>query len=148
MATRTKTFEYTVALRREQGRVAVLESGDRPAVVTAPPGDFQEGDDARWSPEHLFLASLESCTMLSYLSHAEHNGVEVRDYTAEIEGTVMRRVEDGRYAFVFVRHRPRVVVAAGQREAARALVGKAERDCFISASTTAELQVDWDVVEE
>ena len=37
-----------------------------------------------------------------------------RHYSSEIEGTLMRRAEDGRYAFVFVRHRPRVVVARGQ----------------------------------
>jgi organic hydroperoxide reductase OsmC/OhrA len=60
----------------------------------------------------------------------------------------MRREEDGRYAFVFVRHRPRAVVARGQRDAARALLGKAERDCFVSASTTAEIVVDWEIVEE
>ena len=35
----------------------------------------------------------------------------------------------------------------GQRDAARAIVGKAERDCFISASTNAELQVDWEIRE-
>ena len=68
-------------------------------------------------------------------------------YASRIEGTVMRRAEDGRYAFVLVRHRPRVVVPPGQRDAARAIVGKAERDCFISASTNAEIQVDWEIVE-
>ena len=30
---------------------------------------------------------------------------------------------------------------------ARELIGKAERDCFISASTTAEIQNDWDILE-
>jgi hypothetical protein len=27
------------------------------------------------------------------------------------------------------------------------LIGKAERDCFISASTTAEVQNDWEISE-
>jgi organic hydroperoxide reductase OsmC/OhrA len=146
--TQTKTFQYTVSLDRSRGREGSVVAGDRPAIQTAPPGDFPAGNDERWSPEHLFLGSLETCTMLSFLAHAEHNGVPVRGYTAQIEGTVMRRAEDGRYAFVLIRHRPRVVVPAGQRDAARAIVGKAERDCFISASTNAEIQVDWDIVEE
>jgi organic hydroperoxide reductase OsmC/OhrA len=146
--TQTKTFQYTVSLERSRGREGRVVAGDRPAIQTAPPGDFPAGDDARWSPEHLFLGSLETCTMLSFLAHAEHNGVPVRGYSSQIEGTVMRRAEDGRYAFVLIRHRPRVVVPPGQRDAARAIVGKAERDCFISASTNAEIQVDWDIVEE
>lgn len=106
------------------------------------------GEQARWSPEHLFLSSLASCTMISYLAHAEHKGVEVIDYSSEIGGTVMRRVEDGRYAFVHVHQRPKVVVAAGQADQARELIGKAERDCFISASTSAEVQNDWDISEQ
>jgi organic hydroperoxide reductase OsmC/OhrA len=146
--TQTKTFQYTVSLERNRGREGRVVAGDRPEIQTAPPADFPAGDDSRWSPEHLFLGSLETCTMLSFLAHAEHNGVPVRGYSSEIEGTVMRRSEDGRYAFVLIRHRPRVVVPAGQRDAARAIVGKAERDCFISASTNAEIQVDWDIVEE
>ena len=85
--------------------------------------------------------------MLSFLAHADHAGVPVVAYTCEIEGTVMRRAEDGRYAFVYVRQRPRVTVPRRHRQDARALVGKAERDCFVSASTTAELQVDWDILE-
>jgi len=146
--TQTKTFQYTVSLDRARGREGRVSAGERPSIHTAPPGDFPAGDDTRWSPEHLYLGSLQTCTMLSFLAHAEHNGVPVRGYTAQIEGTVMRRAEDGRYAFVLIRHKPRVVVPVGQRDAARAIVGKAERDCFISASTNAEIQVDWDIVEE
>ena len=74
-------------------------------------------------------------------------GVEVTGYSAAIGGTVMRRIEDGRYAFVHVHQRPSVTVAAGQAERARELIGKAERDCFISASTTAEVQNDWEIAE-
>ena len=36
-------------------------------------------------------------------------------------------------------------MAAGQAEAARGLTGKAERDCFISASTTATVGTDWQI---
>jgi organic hydroperoxide reductase OsmC/OhrA len=143
-----KTFEYTVSLSRERGRLGQLAAGERTTILTAPPEDFPAGDERRWSPEHLFLGALQSCTMLSFLAHAEHNGLPVRDYDSEIEGTVMRRAEDGRYAFVFIRHKPTVTVPPGQRDAARAIIGKAERDCFVSASINAEIQVDWEIKEE
>jgi hypothetical protein len=38
-------------------------------------------------------------------------------------------------------------VAAGQADLARGLTAKAERDCFISASTTAEISTDWRIIE-
>ena len=41
-------------------------------------------------------------------------------YWQQIGGTVMRRVEDGRYAFVHIHQRPRVTVAAGLSEGPRA----------------------------
>lgn len=147
MPAQTKTFTYTVSLSRERDRDATVRAGDRPPIPVAPPEDFPAGDGRRWSPEHLFLGSLQSCTMHAFLSHAEHNGVSVQGYESQAEGTIMRRAEDGRYAFVFVRQRPVVTVRRGQRDAARAIVGKAERDCFISASTNAELQVDWEIRE-
>jgi organic hydroperoxide reductase OsmC/OhrA len=142
-----KSFQYDVAVAWDGRRASSLSTAGRPTIQSGPPTDFPMGEDDRWSPEHLFLGSLASCTMISFLAHAEHKGVDVIDYASEIGGTVMRRVEDGRYAFVHVHQRPRVVVAAGQAEQARELIGKAERDCFISASTTAEIQNDWEITE-
>jgi organic hydroperoxide reductase OsmC/OhrA len=143
----SKQFQYEVDVAWDGRRASTLSSGDLPAILSGPPSDFPMGEDDRWSPEQLFLAGLASCTMISFLAHAEHKGVEVTGYSASIGGTVMRRVEDGRYAFVHVHQRPSVTVAAGQAERARELIGKAERDCFISASTTAEVQNDWEIAE-
>lgn len=142
-----KSFQYDVAVAWDGRRASTLSADGRPRILSGPPADFPMGEEDRWSPEHLFLGSLASCTMISFLAHAEHKGIDVVDYASEIGGTVMRRVEDGRYAFVHVHQRPRVVVAAGQAERARELIGKAERDCFISASTSAEIQNDWEISE-
>ena len=143
-----KSFQYDVGVTWDGRRASSLSAAGRPTILSGPPSDFPMGDEDRWSPEHLFLGSLASCTMISFLAHAEHKGLEVIEYSSEIGGTVMRRVEDGRYAFVHVHQRPRVVVAAGQAARATELIGKAERDCFISASTTAEVQNDWDITEQ
>jgi len=143
----SKQFSYEVDVSWAGGRSSTLTTEGRTEIISGPPADFPLGDASRWSPEQLFLASLASCTMISFLAHADHRGVDVRGYSARIDGTVMRRVEDGRYAFVHVHQRPEVVVAPGQGDRARELIGKAERDCFISASTTAEIQNDWEIEE-
>jgi hypothetical protein len=38
-------------------------------------------------------------------------------------------------------------MAPGQAAAARGLTGKAERDCFVTASTTAHVTNDWRIIE-
>ncbi len=147
MSTRAKSFGYDLDLTWDGERRSTLSAGGRPAIAGAPPEEFPHGDPSRWSPEHLYLASIASCTMISFLAHAEHHDLEVRSFRAGASGTVTRRAEDGRYAFVEVRLRPEVQMAPGHAEAARGLTGKAERDCFISASTSADVRTDWSITE-
>lgn len=142
-----RTFTYDVALVWEDGRTSRVTAGARPAIGVAPPEDFPFGDPTAWSPEHLFLASLTSCTLLAFLAHAANAELDVHSYTADVTGTIGRRKADGRYAFVAIELAPRVVVGAGQTAGAEAITPKAERDCFISAGTTAELSVRWDISE-
>jgi organic hydroperoxide reductase OsmC/OhrA len=143
----SRTFTYDVALAWDGGRASTVTAGERPAIHVAPPEDFPYGDAAAWSPEHLFLGSLSSCTLLAFLAHAANGEIDVESYTAEVSGTITRRKSDGRYAFVEVVLSPRVVVGAGQAEAARELTSKAERDSYISAGTTADIDVRWEITE-
>jgi organic hydroperoxide reductase OsmC/OhrA len=147
MATRSKVFTYQAELHWQGGRAATVASGDRPPLPVAPPEDFPDGRADRWSPEHLFLGSLQSCTMLSFLAHCEHADLEVLEYSAGATGAIERRPEDHRYAFTHIDVVVQVRMAAGQAAAARGLTGKAERDCFVTASTTADVTNDWRIIE-
>jgi organic hydroperoxide reductase OsmC/OhrA len=147
MALQSKIFRYDAELEWSGGRTGVSSAGSRPPLPAAPPADFPGGDDAAWSPEHLYLAALQSCTLLSFLAHCAHNGVEVVGYRAHTAGELSRREDDHRYAFTSVRMTVLCTVAGGHAAAARDLTAKAERDCFVSASTTAAVEVDWRIVE-
>src|SRR3954452_5444931 len=139
----SRTFTYDVALTFEGGRASRATAGARPAIGVAPPEDFEFGDATAWSPEHLFLASLSSCTMLAFLAHAANAEIDVVSYTADVSGTITRRLSDGRYAFVEIRLEPHVVVGAGQVDDAEAITSKAERDCFSSPGTPADSVGSW-----
>jgi organic hydroperoxide reductase OsmC/OhrA len=147
MTFESKTFTYHADLLWQGGRLARAAAGDRPPVIVGPPRDFPGGDAGHWSPEHLFLASLQSCTMLSFLAHCSHNDVEVTAYGSEADGEIARREDDQRYAFRKLTMVVTTVVAAGQADLARGLTAKAERDCFISASTRAEVETRWQISE-
>jgi organic hydroperoxide reductase OsmC/OhrA len=143
----TKVFSYRAELAWQGGRISAATAEGRPELVISPPADFPGGTGHSWSPEHLFLASLQSCTMLSFLAHCAHNGIELVSYRSTGEGNLARRESDRRYAFQSVALVVMARVAGGHVQAARGLTAKAERDCFISASTTAEVRTDWRIIE-
>jgi organic hydroperoxide reductase OsmC/OhrA len=147
MPPESKTFRYDTELIWRGARSCEVAAGDRPPVVVVPPGDFPGGEDGDWSPEHLFLASLQSCTMLSFLAHCAHNGVEVVSYRSQASGDLSRREEDRRYAFQRIALIINVVVAGGHAPLAQSLTDKAHRDCFITASTTADVEAAWRISE-
>jgi uncharacterized OsmC-like protein len=96
-----------------------------------------------WSPEHLVLAGLLDCSLTSLRYHARREGVTVTA-KGEASGTVTRREQDGRFAFVDVEARFDVRFEPDPADQ-RALLEKAERDCFVGASLTARPRYVWNV---
>jgi organic hydroperoxide reductase OsmC/OhrA len=146
MALDARIFTYEAELEWRGGRRAEVTAGGRPALAVMPPPDFPSGDETSWSPEHLFLASIQSCTMLSFLAHCAHNGLELVTYRSSATASLARNA-DRRYAFQAVDMVVLVRMAGGHGAAARDLTPKAERDCFMSASTTADVRTDWRIIE-
>ena len=96
-----------------------------------------------WTPEHLVLAGLLDCSLTSLRHHARKEGVEVTG-AGEATGTVTRREEDGRFAFVDIEARLDVRFDPAPRDR-DALLRLAERDCFVGASLTATPRYVWTV---
>ena len=125
---RARVFEYEVAY-------------DGAAVATAKETALEVPES--WSPEHLVLAALLDCSLTSLRHHARKEGVVVTG-RGEASGTVTRREEDGRFAFVEVEARLAVRFAPSPADP-DALLEKAERDCFVGASLTSPPRYVWDV---
>jgi organic hydroperoxide reductase OsmC/OhrA len=135
VAVTAKRFEYAVSVDRE--RTARSEAGGA-AIAT----------DEAWSAEHLLLAGLCRCTLTSLDYHARRADIRVTA-DARAHGVVTKREEDGRYAFVDVGVELDAVLDPPLAGAElRALLGKAERDCFVGASLTAPPRYRWTVEGE
>jgi uncharacterized OsmC-like protein len=96
-----------------------------------------------WSPEHLVLAGLLDCLLTSLRYHARRDGIEVTA-SGEASGTVTRRAEDGRFAFVDIEARFDARFDPEPADRA-ALLELAERDCFVGASLTPKPRYVWNV---
>lgn len=124
----TGTTSYT-----GYGRDHIISAEGRPKIRgTADPG-FR-GEDNRWNPEQLFVASLSQCHMLWFLHLCSQNGVVVLEYVDRPLGTMVTR-PDGAGEFTDVLLRPAVVVGAGdQVDRAQSLHARANQMCFIARS--------------
>jgi organic hydroperoxide reductase OsmC/OhrA len=105
----------------------------KPTVLASSDPSFR-GDQSRYNPEDLLVASLSACHMLSYLHLCAVSGIVVTDYQDEAKGTMVE-TEGGGGHFTQVTLRPAVKVSPGSdTDLALQLHEKAHHLCFIASS--------------
>lgn len=135
---------YEVALTGGPAGYAALSAPGLPELKAAPPLDFDGPGDA-WSPEHLLLASVEACFLLTLRVVAKASKVEFLAVELRGEGTVDRK--DGALRFTEIVLRPRVTLGPGtDAERARVVLEKSERACLVSASLSTPIRLDPELV--
>nr|WP_198999607.1 OsmC family protein [Flavobacterium sp. ASV13] len=93
-----------------------------------------KGDPELYNPEDLFLSSLVSCHMMSYLYVCSQSRIEVLEYSDNAEATLEVN-PDGSGRFVEVKLYPKVRISnPDQIELALELHFKANQLCFIANS--------------
>ena len=118
--------------------------GGRPPIAMSAPPQYH-GDPGRLSPEELFVASVASCQLLTYLALAARAGVAVARYEDAPVGTLA--MADRRMRMTEVLLRPRITLARGTDPAkARSLVDAAHDACFVANSTTATVRIEPEIV--
>jgi uncharacterized OsmC-like protein len=133
VSVRPRSFSYEVSL-------------DPDWVVTSSRGGTAIAhEEEEWTPEHLVLAGLVRCVLTSFRYHARRAGLDPLT-SAGAAGSVTRREEDGRFAFVEIRVDVDVrLEPAPALDELRSLVAKGERDCFVGASLTVKPDYHWTV---
>lgn len=66
-----KIFHYNTQLRWSGERRGDLSSEGKPGLEIAAPPEFK-GHPGLWTPEDLFVAAVEICTMTTFLAFASH----------------------------------------------------------------------------
>jgi organic hydroperoxide reductase OsmC/OhrA len=134
-----KVFKYRAEVRWASGRRGEATAEGRPPLAVSSPPEFK-GEPGMWTPEELFLASLNACTLQTFLAYAHHKGLAFSSYACSAEGTLSS--VEGKYRFTEITLRPILTVAStADTERARQILGDAHRDCFISNSITATVNL-------
>jgi organic hydroperoxide reductase OsmC/OhrA len=133
---------YTVRLPGGPTGYASATVDGMPALRTAPPTEFDGPGDA-WSPEHLLLASVETCFLFTFRAAARAARVEFTACDVTAEGTVDRDSPAIKFTEILLRVRLGLP-PDGDRDRARRAIEKAERACLVSASLATPVRLELD----
>ena len=103
------------------------------SVEVATPPEFPGGMEGIWSPEHLFVASVNSCLMTTFLAIAENSRLDFASFSSNAVGT-LENVND---TFMISEITLNPVVAITDESAmdrTKRILEKAEAACLISNS--------------
>jgi len=134
-----KVFRYASELRWKSGRRGIVCSSGKPDLEVSSPPEFK-GEAGLWTPEDMFVASINVCTLLTFSAFAQHEGLEFVSYESAAEGTL--EAVEGKYRFTEVTLRPHLVLKAQEHvERERKILEDAHAHCFISNSTSASIKL-------
>jgi organic hydroperoxide reductase OsmC/OhrA len=132
---------FATELRWKSGKQADLNARDNPSLRVATPPDF--GGPARtWCPEELFVGSIESCLMSTFLYFVQRFDMSLAAYSSSSRGVLNKTAQGLRFARVEVR----IDVAWEDDESLRKAVSlhlreKLEKYCPISASLNCPVSI-------
>jgi len=134
------TYSYDTALQWGERRRGLLRSAGLPALAVCTPPEFN-GEAGFWTPEHLFVASAESCLMATFLGIAENSKLPVASYRSTATGR-LEKIEGAGLRFTEITLRPIVELEAeADRERAERVMAKAHKGCLIANSMAVAMYV-------
>ena len=145
MEVKPKVYTYRTGVRWTEQRKGILTAAGKPDLQVATPPEFK-GHEGIWSPEDLFVASVNICTMSTFLAFADRAAYKFHAYESEAEGRL--ELLDGKFQFTCVTLRPRLtLVPGGDPDKAKELLEKAEASCLISNSIKARVMLEPTIIE-
>lgn len=140
MSVRAKNYRYVTSVRWTGEKKGALAAAGKPPVEVATPPEFK-GHEGIWSPEDLYVASVNVCIMSTFLAFAGRASLDFLEYESEAEGLL--EFVDGRFLFTKIVVRPRIALRSAQdRASAEEILHKAEKNCLVSNSIRTEVTLE------
>jgi organic hydroperoxide reductase OsmC/OhrA len=142
--TRHKTFTYRTETEWTHGRSGIVSSEGKPSINVTSPPEFK-GDTGAWTPEEMFIASVELCTMSTFLAFAARAGVPIVSYRSHSNG-VLEFVKQ-QYRFTRIVIFPTITVSGASREQeVLAVLRDAQQHCLVANSIDSIVEVNPTIV--
>jgi organic hydroperoxide reductase OsmC/OhrA len=142
-----KQFFFEVQLNWLAKKRGILHAHDvSGALHVATPPQFG-GEGKEWGPEHLFLGSVSSCFMTTYLVFAKKLDFSITHFECNAIGQI--ELIENKYKFTHINLYPKVYVAGESlREKAGLAMQKTQKYCLVANSVNAEVIYHGEVLTE
>ena len=133
-------YEYKTQLNWTGERKGTMSSDGKPDIFGACPPEFG-GHENIWTPEDMFVASVELCTMSTFLWLAGNQKLEIKSYKSEAIGKAS--MDDGKMKYVSLEVKPEVMVFKEEDIAmAKKVFGEIEKWCLITNSISTKVDIE------
>jgi len=140
------TYFYETAIEWKGEKSGILSGAGLPTVAAGAPPEYN-GREGDWSPEHLFVASLNTCYMLTFLAIAEFSKVSIVSFSSTAKGK-LEKVPSSTYQVTEIVVKPRVVIASANDLARMPrILEKTKENCFVSNSIKSAIKVEPEVYQ-
>jgi peroxiredoxin-like protein len=138
------SYSYSTEVEWTGQRAGDLRAPGLPSLQIDAPPEFK-GHDGAWTPEHLFVASVNSCFLTTFLAIAENSKLEFVSFKAGAKGK-LEKLDGQGFMMTEIVLRPRLVTR-NARDAERAfrILEKAEKHCLISNSVKTKIRLEPEV---
>ncbi|RZJ35630.1 MAG: OsmC family peroxiredoxin [Flavobacterium sp.] len=136
-----RKYEYEVQLEWKQERRGILSSLVLESEIeVATPPEFSKGIAGLWSAEHLFVASVCTCYMSTFLSVAEGACIDFSGFSCGSLGELA--MKDGNLVVQEITLSPKVIISDRHLIAkAFKIMDVAGRKCMISNSIKSRVSI-------
>jgi len=134
---------YQTNLRWTDEKKGILSCDGKPDINVACPPEFG-GHPGIWSPEDIFLASVEICTMTTFLWYVNKENLSIKSYDSEANGTV--EMSGGVFQFSSITIKVRIGISS-EDDCSRVekMMKKVERACLITNSIRTDVTIESDI---
>ncbi|MDI9320583.1 MAG: OsmC family protein [Phycisphaerales bacterium] len=129
-----ETHYYEVNLLWDAATKGTLSSPIIAATIeVVTPPEFSNGIKEKWTPEHLFVASVNSCLMSTFLLVADNSKMEFISFESNAIGKI-EKVE-GKFSVTEIILKPTLTIPTTQNAAkAKRVLEMSEKACAIANS--------------
>ena len=136
-------YGYNTNLEWTSEKKGVLRCEDKPDIVVACPPEFGGHPDI-WSPEDLFVGSVEVCLLTTFLWFVNKEHVALKFYRSKTAGTV--ELVGGVFRFSAITVTMNIGISQEHdRQIIEKILKKVKRVCLISNSIQAEVHIESDI---
>lgn len=140
-------FFYEAEVEWKGERRGELRSRNLPTLEVAAPPEFQ-GHERAWTPEHLYVASVDSCFMTTFLALAENSKLAILSFCCSAVGR-LEKIEGAGYRMTEIVLKPRLVIRSSRDlERAARILEKAKESCLISNSVRTTVKVEPEIYHQ